>query len=450
MKRMSLREKVFAFTSEKNLFSAPCHVLLGLSGGADSMALLDVLCHWPLDGLKVSAVHIHHGLRGESADRDEQFVRNVCNANGISLIVKRVDVPAIVVREHSSVEDAARRLRYSAMEEARLECGADYIVTAHTVSDQAETVLMRAVRGCGIDGLIGIHPMRGVVRRPLLSCDRETVETYCAAQHIDYVYDETNSDTRYTRNFIRHELMPKLKQLNPSVEEALFRLADHAQDEVAYLDVEAEQAMQRENGSLVSLAPVIRRRCIRKRLFVAGVPSVEEKHILAVEKEVIHENGRVDLPGDFTAYVHKGKLSVLQKDHSPHFAETIGIISFPSEIIFGEYLMTVELTEINEGSFAKNVHKLFFNNQIDYDKIQGGLYLRTRRTGDRIRPIGRGVSKSIKKLMNELEIPPHLRDTYPLLCDEKGILMIPNYTCDERVGVTKDTRHFLVCKTIKG
>lgn len=444
MSRVDLCEKVFAFTAEKRLFSAPCHVLLGLSGGADSMALLNVLWRWPQDGLKVTAVHIHHGLRGEAADRDLQFVRTACAEMGIPLVVKYVDVPTFVNEYHCSVEDGARRLRYNALEEVRLESGAEYILTAHTASDQAETVLMRMARGCGIDGLVGIQPARGTIRRPLLSCDRSDVEGYCEKLDIPFINDETNADTHFTRNFIRHELLPKLKQINPSVEEALFRLAEHTREEVVYLDTVAEKAAVAEKGCLCSLEPVIRRRLIRKALFGAGVPSIEEAHILAIEK-AIGKGGQVDLPGGYTAHVYKGKLTVLHNTRESHPTnEPINVTSFPFEITLGELSATLEIVEKKETHSAQNVHKLFFNNQIDYDTIQGSLHLRSRRPGDRIRLAGRGVSKSVKKLMNEMEIPAHLRDTYPLLCDESGIVLIPDCTCAERVRVTSDTRHFLV------
>ena len=179
----------------------------------------------------------------------------------------------------------------------------------------------------------------------------------------------------------------------------------------------------------------------------AGVPSIEESHILAAEKAIHNHNGSVSLPGKKVLAVQQGKVSIREADPLP-VPDEVKISTLPAVVSFGEEQYTIAVsaptTDENE-----NVHKLFSINRIDYDKIQGSLYLRTRRTGDRIRPAGRGVSKSIKKLMNELEIPMQIRDRYPLLCDDEGIVLIPGHICDERVRVTEDTKHFLVWQTRK-
>ena len=195
MMKTNLRDKVVRWTAEKDLFAAPCHVLLGLSGGADSMALLDVLTHWPDAQLQVSAVHINHGLRGECADRDEAFVRKYCEERGILLTVIHADVAAVARDSHLTVEEAGRQVRYEQFEQVRSAIGADYVLTAHTADDHVETVLMHILRGCGIDGLAGIPVVRGNVRRPLLACSREEIEKYCVQNGVPFVTDETNEDT---------------------------------------------------------------------------------------------------------------------------------------------------------------------------------------------------------------------------------------------------------------
>ena len=235
-----LVDKVYAFTAQKGLFSAPCQVVLGLSGGADSMALLHILTHWPVDDLLVHAVHIHHGLRGKEADRDEMFVRKYCAEHGISLSVIHGDVAALAQERRISIEEAGRIFRYEAFEQVRTQIGADYIVTAHTASDQSETVLMHIVRGCGVDGLCGIPAIRGCVRRPLLCCSRDEIEEYCQSHSIPYVTDETNADTKFVRNDVRLRILPALRELNPSIDKALLRYAyetfDDADAALAYLE----------------------------------------------------------------------------------------------------------------------------------------------------------------------------------------------------------------------
>ena len=447
---VDLCEKVFAFTEENSLFSAPCHVLLGLSGGADSMALLDVLCCWPVTGLQVSAVHVHHGLRGEWADRDEQFVRDLCSRYGVELYVEHVDVAALAAREGRTVEEAGRIARYAAFDRIADEIGADYILTAHTASDQAETVLMHVIRGCGTDGLVGIPTARDRIRRPLLGCTRAEIERYCLDNDVPHILDETNENMQFTRNRVRHEILPLLRQINSSVDEALIRLASHAGEDTAYLNEQADRAFRECNASakaLVQLPTPIRRRCILLQMRSLSVPSVEERHVLAIDELITNGFGAVCLPGGVTALVEEGRLvfrrePVTVEAPSPLYIEALPVSSVFGDCPFSLSIMGEEFIE-NEA----NVHNLFSKDAIDYDKIQGGLYIRPRKKGDYIRPAGRSVGKSVKKLMNECRIPVCQRDVYPLLCDELGVVLIPGYTCDERVRPGVDTKHFLVWQT---
>lgn len=433
-------EKVFAFTQEKVLFSAPCHVLVGVSGGADSMALLHLLTHWPVDGLRVSAVHIHHGLRGETADRDERFVRQYCAENGIDVTVYHEDVSAFAKNEGISVEEAGRRVRYADFEKLSLEIGADCILTAHTASDQVETLLMRMVRGTGVDGLAGIPPVRGKIRRPLLCCSREEVETYCEENGLDYVTDETNADMGYTRNRIRHELIPLLRNMNPRVDEAVLRLADNATEDSAYFLSLADEVIARGDAlslsDLQELSLPIRRRVISRLFAKTGVHSYEQCHMQAVETVITNGHGVVRLPNRFSAVATADTLRILKTADAdqPAFEPIkVGELPFSCSVNDSVIFLTKE----------ENVHNLFSTNALDYDKIQGDLTVRCRQEGDYIHPAGRGVGKSLKKVMNEYKIPTNQRESFPLLCDDLGVVLIPGFTCDERVKITEDTKVFL-------
>lgn len=447
--REDLTAKVFRFTAEKALLSAPCRVLVGLSGGADSMALLHILTHWPEEGLDVSAVHIHHGLRGETADRDAEFVRQYCASNNIPLIILREDVAAVAEREGYSLEQAGRYVRYQAFEKVRCQLGADYVVTAHTADDQAETVLMRVIRGSGVDGLQGILPIRNRIRRPLLCAYRKEVESYCAECGIPFVEDETNTDTQYTRNYVRHNVLPILRQLNPSVNEALNRLGNHAGADAQYLSSVAEKALREARcaygytmDGFMTQPSVVRRRMIKTLL--QPVPTVEEVHLLAAERAV-RNGGSVSLPDGWAFAVEQGVVAVYQSNDAPASEK---ICAYPAKLDFGRFCVSVEqVTALPEK--ATKVHNLLLQTVADCDKIIGELYLRCRREGDYIHPSGRGIGKSIKKLMIEWRIPSHLRDSYPLLCDDAGIVMVPGYTCDERVKPEDNSKHFLVCQLSK-
>lgn len=441
-----LSAKVYAFTSEKALFSVPCHVLVGLSGGADSMALLHILTHWSEDGLSVSAVHIHHGLRGNAADRDAEFVRQYCEKHNVPLFVIQEDVAAVANRDGCSLEEAGRNVRYQRFEEVRRQVGADYVVTAHTASDQAETVLMRIIRGSGVDGLQGIPSVRGLIRRPLLCAYRDEIEAYCAAHNVPYVSDETNTDTQFARNFVRHNVLPTLREMNPSVDEALNRLGKHAAADAHYLGSVAEQALEEawctygfQASAFIAQSSVICRRMIK--LLLQPVPVVEEVHLIAAEQAVLH-GGSVSLPDGWVFAVAQDVVSVYCGVTPPQAQE---IQSFPFELNFGRNHVTVDLVSATEAD-AEKVHSLLLQSTVDCDKIIGKLCLRCRQEGDYMHPSGRGVGKSIKKLMIEWRIPAHLRDAYPLLCDDAGVVLVPGYACDERVKTDVNSKHYLVCQ----
>lgn len=446
---MELAEKVFRYTEENALFRAPATVLLGLSGGADSVALLHLLCHWPAAGLRVVAVHIHHGIRGREAARDEQFVRAQCAACGVPLYVVRADVPAIAAAEHMGLEEAGRQVRYAVFARLQQQTGAAAVLTAHTASDQVETVLLHLLRGCGTAGLCGIPARRGAVVRPLLGSTREEIEAYCAAQGVAYITDSTNADPRYTRNAVRHRVLPLLRQINPAADAALLRLSAAAAQDEACLSAQAQQALAQAGGAeenayaaarLEALPPAVFARAVRLALERVGCRSAEQRHIAALRTVLQAGHGCVQVPGGFALRVHAGRLLVEQPAALP--------FPPPAELPVTRLPFPVELP-ICPGrlELEENVHKMFFKYTIDYDKIQSSLRIRCRLPGDRLHPAGRGVGKSVKALMNEQHIPPASRAAYPLLCDAQGIVLIPGIACDERVKPDAYTKHFLVWRT---
>ena len=438
------QDKVYAYLSRKPWFKTPCHILVAVSGGADSMALLHTLIHW--SEISVSAVHVHHGLRGETADRDEQFVQQYCQKHNVSLISYHEDVYAFARDNGFSLEEAGRHLRYQRFEEARTLVGADWIATAHTASDRAETTLMRILRGTGIDGLAGIPDCRGNICRPLLSCTRQEVEAYCDACHLPFVNDETNTDPAFTRNRIRHQILPMLKEINPSVEDALLRLSDHAAEDADLLLTMAHECLTDSKDSFGyrldgfrNQAHPIQRRMIMLMMRDATVPSIEQTHIMAASQVLENGDGDVMLPGGYVFSVSQGIAAV----HSASIVDVsapVAIDSLPMSGVFGGQRFRINLIE----NAAENIHNLFSNTVVDYAKIEGNLHIRCRKECDSIHPAGRGVGKSLKKLMNECGIPAYLRDAYPIMCDSVGVVMIPGYAVDERVKVTDDTNHLLV------
>ena len=460
----ALLRRVALFAQEKALFlpdaaqDGPLRVVLGLSGGADSMALLHILTHGgtlpesvpPLPRFSVLAVHVDHMIRGEEAQRDAQFVREQCARLGVPLRVVQADVPAAAAAAHEGLEEAARRLRYAALEAARAESGAQLILTAHTASDQAETVLLHLLRGCGVGGLAGIPAARGVLRRPLLCCTRAEIEAYCRENGIPYVTDSTNGDTRYLRNAVRHRLLPLMRELSCGTDAALLRLSASAEEDEAYLSSLAADALRRAarpaggyTAAVLSAAPVpVRGRAIRQALADIGCRSAERRHIERLYA-CLSSGGRVELPGGFFAAADGGVFTVGRTEDPPR-PVTVRRQELPVRFSFGGQDVRLAVFDTEVHGQDVNVHKMFFKYAVDCDRIQGSITVRVRRPGDRMRPAGRGIGKEVRALLGEAGIPPLMRGSFPVVCDERGIVLLPGVTCDERVRVGAHTKHFLV------
>ncbi len=450
----ALTEKVYAFTEKNRLFETPATVVVGVSGGADSMALLHVLHTWQGEGLRVIAVHIHHGLRGEEADRDEAIVRTLCAENGIDYVCERADVNALATEWNVGTEEAGRRVRYDVFERVRREKNADVIATAHNADDVVETVLMHILRGSGVGGLCGIPAKRGIIVRPLLDCTRAEIEAYCAENGVPYIVDSTNVVPIYTRNRVRHELLPLLREMNPSVDAALLRLRASASQDENFFAALAEQALgdaRLADGAVDRVRfrqqpPSVRVRMWKLLLAQCGCGSYTERHIDALEGILSANRGTVLLPGGCRVCVSADRVKGFA-DHREAGTLYIPIESLPLRFVLDDrehVLLNLTREEIES---LQNVHKKFFNYAVDCDKIQGSLTVRSRREGDRFHPAGRRVGKTLKSLFQELRIPTYDRDTYPLLCDEDGIVLMPGVACDRRVRPDDGTKHFLVWLT---
>lgn len=278
-------------------------VLCAVSGGADSMCLLTWLLELSCkSGFTVAAAHYNHALRGAEAQRDEAFVRDYCREHGIPFYGGRGDV-ASAAREHGwSVEEAGRNLRYAFLEETARQTGAVRIATAHNRGDNAETVLMNLIRGTGLTGLAGIPPVRGILIRPLLETGREEIEAYLAEHGVPHVEDRSNESAVYTRNRLRHEILPALREVNPRAEESIAKTAALLRQDEAYLNAAAERVCRRvrcaegrallERAALTELPPALQGRVVRRMLDLLGVSKkdVTARHIRAI-LELVRKSG---------------------------------------------------------------------------------------------------------------------------------------------------------------
>lgn len=421
-------------------------IVVALSGGADSMALLCAL-HAARKKMpfRLLAAHVHHGLRGEEADRDADFVRRQCEERKILLETLCVDVAAEAL-PGEGIEQAGRRIRYAFFEQLRAQYGYRYIATAHTADDNLETVILHLTRGSGLHGFCGIPPQNDGIIRPLLNCSRTDIETYCAAKDIAFVTDGTNMDMAYSRNRIRHAVVPHLKVLNPQVTAACTRLTAHLREEDAFLDTLAKDVLSSallENGGhdrrvLLEAAPVLRRRALKMLMENCG-GDCGEKHIALAEQALLAGNGAVQVPGGVCVSVDMDGLYVEVSDKQteiPYFEMPI-TIGKRLEIAGKAYMP--QCLSIDSYEEKRKVYKNVLKFTCDYDKILHSFAVRQRKPGDAFHPVD-GVGKSLKKYFNEKKVPPAQRAAIPIVCDEQGIVLVAGFSCDDRVKLDETTK----------
>ena len=407
------------------------NITVALSGGADSMALLHLLSTLK-DKLKIniSAAHLNHMIRGDEALRDENFVKQLCGDMNVPLICESIDVPAYAEKNRLSIETAAREVRYAFFE--RINTGV--VATAHTASDNLETVLFNLARGTGLNGLCGIPPKRSIYIRPLILVTRDEVEAYCAENGLSYVTDSTNLSDDYTRNRIRHTVIPVLKSVNPSAEKTVARTVVSVREDEEFLNACADNYLSAnfKDGFLTvdsAVPPSVLKRAIKKYAeYIVPDLRLDSLHLNSIYSVSVN-GGRTSLPCDCIAEAKNGRLSVKNK------------LSNGKKTVFNVS------SAVKDNTFFKNgekVNNLLLNNSIDCDKIVGESVLRTRLPGDSVRLAGRGCTKTLKKLMNELKIPNELRDSVPVLADDDGVIWVYGAGTASRCAVNEKTEKVMI------
>ena len=395
-------------------------VLLGFSGGADSTALLH--CMKQIPHITLYAVHVNHGIRGAEALRDQRFCEEFCMRNGIKLFVEAVDIPKIAEINGISVEEAARNERYRIFDKLCAEHNIDRTATAHNSDDNIETVIFNLTRGTSLRGLCGIPPVRDNIIRPLIECGKADIISYCVEHGLDYVTDSTNNDTVYTRNFIRSEIVPKFREINPSAETAVTRMCKSLRNDDDYLYAEADKLP--DTMTVTELAELhdslLSRWLIRKH---NGLGYIHISTLMDMIRD--GKNTAVSLPGNITF-----KIS----DETVSFEKYCEIeIKKISKMIlqFGENPIPmcnsmIYITD-NEKDIKplKNIYKLFIHKVFSFDKIVGYIYVRSRENGDKY--VFGGMTRNVKKLLCDNHIPQNERDSIPFICDDEGILWIPGF-----------------------
>jgi len=426
-------------------------ILLGFSGGADSSALLHMLSIYSKEiGCKLYAAHINHGIRGEEADRDESFCIETAKKYGVEIFVLKADVPHIAKKSGDSIETAARKVRYGFFEELMKKLSIPLLATAHNANDNLETVLFNLSRGTGLDGLCGIPESReingGCIVRPILKMSRKEILEYCDKNSLPFVTDSTNTDTDYTRNKIRAEIIPSLLSINGAAVKNASRAKENLCADSQYLWHEADAFLKEHfkdgRTSLKALqkapSPIFNRAVMKAYSEISNGISLDSIHLESIRKLVIkgEAHSSVDLPNSIEAAIEDGLL--FRKK-----AETVQIEPYDVEISHGDNYISQTNCEIIIGNSQRkiNVYKKSILLYIDFDKIKGVLRVRDRRAGDRI--IENGMHKSLKKLACDRKVPLELRSRIPVIYDDEGIVAVPFVAVRDGVKTNESNKNAL-------
>ncbi len=434
MKPVNFENKILNTVSRYEMIRPGSKVLVGLSGGADSVTLLTVLHRLKSHlGIELGAVHVNHNLRGKESDRDEEFARSICKNLGIDIWVSGYDVLKRAKETGESLELAGRRVRREAFQKALVSQQAQLIALGHNLDDNAETVLMRLCRGTALTGLCGIQPKTDRIIRPLIETSRREIEEYCKENGIDYKTDSSNLSTVYTRNKIRHGLIPLIKKdFNPNINETLKRMTEVLTAENSFLEEEAEKAYAHtvtlsagktyiDIDKLTGLHIAVQRRTVRLALErQSGCrENIYNEHIEAVLALTDNITGKITETGkNLRAEREYDKLVIYEKEAE---AEDPGCeIPLNQEIFIPEIkkyiILSAEKPEIIPGKLYTKI--------INYDKIKNSVQIRTRQPGDKIFVKSMGGHKKLSDYFIDRKLPKSKRDKVPLLVSGSEIIMI--------------------------
>ncbi len=443
-----MKRKVLETIKKHHMLEKGDRVLVALSGGADSAALLLVLKELEEElGITVFAANLNHNIRGEESDGDSLFVKELCGRLGVRLFYKSVDIPSMAKRDCIGEEECGRRERYRFFDEAAKELGGAKTATGHHMGDNAETALFHLFRGCAGRGLSGIPYVRGNIIRPLLDMDKSEIEAYLREKGETWRVDSTNFSDEYTRNRIRNVILPEIKKLFPDAERKIVSASQCAALDEEYFISEAEGSGAFENGGINAekfalLHESVRRRAALIALREWNVKDASFEKIRAVCDIALGATGRsrdvgsgVRIINDY-GFVHPCNLN------KSGFERTVKTGENAVFEVFGGY---VEIKTVDKCEKMRNNKRIAI---FDADKA-GDIELRTRRDGDRIAPVGMNGTKKLKQLFIDMKIPREKRDSIILAAKGSDILFVPGIRASGLYEPDGGTQRFLIIKYIK-
>ncbi len=434
------KNKIREYINKHNMLIKGDGVVLGLSGGPDSVCLFFILLELQQEyDLKLRALHVNHCIRGVEADADQDYVKALCKKYNVPLKEIVVDIPSLVDETGRSVEEEARLARYSAfVEEAEtmvkeLSCNVK-IAVAHNADDNAETVLFHMARGTGIDGMCGIAPVRDNIIRPLLQVPKKDILDLLQENNIEYRTDATNSQVEYDRNRIRHNIMPEMIEINDRALEHITEMTERLSDIADYISLEARGLLEiakLEDGKLrkraISTAPRVLASQALKIYLSNYMPFQKDVSAVHVETilDLLNEDGerQVQLPYKKTLIISYEEIYVIDQD------------SQANNLTFNYRQFVLE-----EGmKYPTDNYTKWF----DCDRITDNVVIRTRQEGDFLCIDAAGNHKSIQDYFVDEKIPRHLRDQIQLVCDGHHVMWVVGHRISEYYKISKNTSQVL-------
>lgn len=443
---------------ENNLIENGDNVLLGFSGGPDSVFLFHCLRKLKEElSFNLYASHINHMYRGDDAFHDEDFVRNICQKYGVRLFVKRKHAGELAKELKKTEEEAGRILRYGFFKENLDEVGNGKIAVAHNLNDQAETVLQRIIRGTGIDGLSAMSFKKDNIIRPMLNISKPEILSYLSENNYEYCIDKTNLQDIYGRNKIRLNLIPYLEQFNPNIQNTLFRMSQTMERDKKIIEKYIEEkfylAKLQGDDKRIILDLSFLKKMDESELGRVIRRAVEELQGSTVNLEMKHINYAID----FIYNGSTGKMINLSQGFTTEISYDNFIINkvvenidkFQYNIILNS---TMYIPEVKKYITAKIFKPEDYNNEdknnisLDYDLVKGNAVVRNRRVGDFIIPCGMTGSKKIKDIFIDLKIPAEERDKKLIITDDENILYVEGFRIHNNYKVTSSTNNILNIK----
>jgi tRNA(Ile)-lysidine synthase len=428
-------------------------ILVGLSGGPDSVFLLYVLNNLKDTFLlDLHAVYINHSLRPEETPGEIEFCKKLCERLSISFVTKVIDVKPYAKEHGLNKQDAARELRYKIFDEVSSDIRADRIAIGHTADDQLETFFIRFFRGSGPKGLSGIPPVRGNIIRPLIDTERREIEEFLNEQKINYIIDSSNLKKDYLRNRLRLSFIPEMKKINPHFAETVSRTMDILREEEHYFDIivtktlmklitrKTDARIELFLSPMAAMDKVILRRVLRRAIDATkGLRGMEFIHIESIIDLIKHgqQGNRLYLPKGLR--VIKNYSTLVITSETPQKIET-STLNVPGEVVFKESRAVIRASLENKvDSYGDGKTMVVF----DADKTRTVLTVRSREKGDFFYPMGFGKKKKLQDYFVDEKVPRDERDSVPVVVSGNDIIWIAGYRGDERFKVSQETKRFL-------